>query len=272
MKKKKAATPTEPTQLDGFDYDSGAASSSPLRVEAMSVEGFENAGKTAFALSASELGPIAYIPMDSGWRVADWYRAQGRSVGIHRVLANLPDDVDPDDFLAVSEAMMPKLKELRTACRRAIDQRAFACVLDTGSDVEDLVGLAINGKIGLDVYGGEGRLKKAVSSAMTSLYRVFEESDTNLIVTHKLAQFKDDIYPIGWKNTNYACPYIVRCEFDHEEEDNPESPKRHWVRVVKSKYDPALQGQRFRVGRLTGYGKIAKMLLPAVVSADDDGE
>ena len=258
----------ERVEIAGFDYEADAGSSSPLRVDAMSVEGFENAGKTAFSLSASELGPIVYIPLDSGWRVVEWYRAQGRSVGLKRLPISLPDDIDPDDFFAVSEAMMPKLKELRAACRSAIDGGAFACVLDTGSDVEDLVGYAINGKIGLDVYGGEGRLKKAVNSAMSSLFRIFEESNTNLIITHKLASFKDDIYPIGWKNTNYACPFIVRCEYEHEEEGNEESPKRFYVKIIKSKYKPELQGQRFKVGRLTGWGKIAKMLLPDKPTAD----
>ena len=257
-----------PSEIDGFEYTSNADSSSPLRVEAMSVEGFENGGKTSFALSASELGPVAYIPMDSGWRVVDWFRAQGRTIGTKKILAMLPDDVDVDDFSEVSDAMMPKLKELRVACRAAIDAKAFACVIDTGSDVEDLVGYSINGKIGLDVYGGEGRLKKAVNSAMASLYRLFEASDTNLIVTHKLASFKDDIYPIGWKGTNYECPHIVRAEYDHEDDD-PDKPMKHYVRIVKAKYRPELQGQRFRVNRLTGYSKIAKMLLPPVADENE---
>jgi len=268
MAKKKAASEVDTSDMEraGFVYEAEPESSNPMRVEAISVEGFENGGKTSFGLSASELGPVAYIPMDSGHRAADWFRAQGRSIGKHKLMALLPDAVDPQDFLAVSEAMEPKLRELRAACRAAIDAKVFACVIDTGSDVEDLVGYALNGRISLDVYGGEGRLKKAVSSTMSSFYRMFEASDTNLIVTHKLSEFKDQIYPQAWKGTNYACPHIVRAEFDHEIEGDLDSPKKFYTRIIKAKYRPEIQGQRFKWNRLTGYRKIAAMLLPEAAS------
>lgn len=260
----------EPEEVDGFTYVPGATSSSPLRVEAMSVEGFENGGKTSFALSASAIGPVAFIAMDSGWRVVEWFWEQGRKIGLKKLLTVLPDGVEPDEFVEVTEAMKPKLKEVSEACRRVIDKRYYACVIDTGSDLEDLVGYALNGKISLDVWGGEGRLKKALNSTMASLYRLFESSDTNLIVTHKLGSFKGEIYPLGWKLTNYECPYVVRAVFDHEIVGDPDSPKKHFIEIVKSKYKPELQGKRVRVNRLDGYAKVAKMLLPG--GDTDDSE
>lgn len=272
--KKAVAVDTDAMEAAGFAF---AAAPAPedgrLRVEAMSVEGFENCGKTSFALSSSELGPTAYIRMDSGGGVMEWFRQQGRVIADKPVIACVPDDVDPDDFAAVAEVMAPKLKEMRLACRAAIDAKFANVVIDTGSAVHSLVSYAINGRIKLNVYGGEGRLRAAVDSAMASLFRLFEEApDSNLVITHRLKKFNEEVYPDSWKSLNYEVPYIVRAEYDHIKEDDPDSKKVHWIRFIKAKYRPELQGTRVRVDRLTGYSKVAKMLLPTTATADEDDE
>lgn len=274
MAKKKGTAEVDTAAMEaaGFAFAAAPApADGRLRVEAMSVEGKENAGKTSFSLSASELGPVAYIPMDSGRGAMEWFRKQGRVIADRPIIAMLPDEVDPDDFAAVAEAMEPLLKDMRAACRAAIDNKFVACVVDTGSALEDLVGYSINGKVALNVYGGEGRLRKAVNSVMSSFFRMFEAaSDTNLLVTHRLSTFNGETYPQGWKQINYEVPYVVRCEYGPIKEDDPDSPQKHTVRIIKSKYKPELQGQRFRVDRLTGYSTIAKMLLPTVDEEDDE--
>lgn len=274
MGKKKADVTNADMEAAGLEMTSNPETSSPLRVGAMSVEGKENSGKTAFALSASELGPVWFIAMDSGWRTVEWFRGQGRVIGMKKLLVTMPEDVAPEDFSAVAEATMPKLEELKRICRAAIDAKAYAVVIDTGGDLEELVGYGLHGKISLDVYGGEGRLKKALNGAMASLYRTFEASDTNLLVTHFLLQFKDDIYPAGWKLTNKECPYIVRCEYDYGTEKDgyqqgdPDTKMQHWVRIMKSKHFPEQQGKRMKWSRLTGYGVVSRYMLG--VGEDED--
>lgn len=268
MAKRKPAQP-DSFDVDGFSDSPSHSSASPLRVEAMSVEGFENSGKTAFALSSSELGPICYVAMDSGWRTVEWFLGQGRVIKTRKLLVSLDliaPDIPADDFMGVSLAAMPLLTELRTLCRNAISAGAYAVVIDTGGDLHNLASYAVNGKIGVNVYGGEGRLKAAINTVMEGLFRLFEASDTNLIMTHFLGSFDGNVYPLGWKLVNKECPFVVRCESESDEDDETK-PKKFFVRIIKSKYKPELQGQRFKVGRLTAYGKIARMLLPDTTTA-----
>lgn len=272
--KKKVADTVDKDAMEAAGFamaDLPAADDGRFRLEAMSVEAEENGGKSTFALSASEFGMAAFISLDSGRGIVRKFREAGRVIGDRYISTMLPDDVDPDNFEEVADAMMPKLRELRAACRAAIEQRAVACILDTGSGLEDLVGFSINGKIGLDVYGGEGRLKKAVNSAMASLFRMFEEApDTNLIVTHRLNTYKGDTYPIGWRQVNYEVPYVVRCVYEPSIENDPDSQKKFYARILKSKYRKELEGTRHRVDALTGYGKIAKMLLPTAAADEEE--
>lgn len=271
-KKKAADVDKDVMEAAGFAF---AAAPAPedgrLRVEAMSVEGFTNVGKSSFALSSSELGPTAYLLMDSGGGVAEWYRAQGRTIAIKSVGVNLPRDVSPDDFGAVAEAMTPILTEFREACYAAIDAKFANVVIDTGWALHNLVSLGVNGKVKVNVYGGEGRLRAAVDSAMVSLFNLFQAApETNLIVCNRLKKFGEEIYSVGWGQMESEAPYIVRCEYDHVKEDDPDSPKTWFVKVVKSKYRSELTGKRFRWDRLNGYGSIAKKLLPTFAADEDE--
>lgn len=261
MAKRKPAQP-DIDLIDGVDYEDPISERMTI-----SVQGLPNSGKTAWALSASELGPVGYIAMDSGHEITNWFRAQGRVIGKKKAVVALPAGIEPDEFLAVSEAMKPLLTDVRVTCERFIEKRYYAVVIDTGTDLLDLASYALNGRINLDARGADSKLRAAVGSVMTTFYRMFEASETHLILTHKLGSFEGQTYPRQWANTEYACPYIVQAEYGHENEDDETTPKRFFIRFIKSKHKLELQGKRVKVGRLTGFSKVMKMLLPDVGAA-----
>lgn len=234
----------------------------------LDICGGENVGKSALALSASSLGPLAYMAFDPGWEIVKKFRAMGREIAVKRYSTRIPNDVPSEDWAGVSEAMHPEFERWQADLKQVLEIGVTTVVIDTASEAYELVRLALMGRLNPNVTDDYGRAQGQVNATMRSILKAVEDSGSHLIVLHKVSDFnKDGVVSTrisGWKDITYYAPYRIRCRYDYlnPDTDSNDAPKFFQAEVLKSKFVKELEGRRVRWEQEDGFAALCELMVP----------
>lgn len=191
----------------------------------MDIQGLEGAGKSSLALTLARLGPIVYIDIDQSVDRAQ--RPEGvpkENIKLHHVnyIASLNDDM-----MKVATSTAWDLMEERV--EKAMKTFAVGAVIDTGSEIWELVRLASAGTLnpkGKRMDRVYGPINAKLRGFLRSIYRGHRK---HLVTIHQLKDdYKDvlggdgemksiktgKLVPGGFKEMKYLADIIVRVERD----------------------------------------------------------
>lgn len=234
----------------------------------LDIIGGENTGKTALALSASLLGPCAYMSFDPGRETAKKFRSMGRVIAEKRYSTRIPGNIPSESWAEVAEAMHPEYERWRQDLVSVLAMGVTSVVIDTASEAYELVRLALMGRLNPNVTDDYGRAQGQVNATMRSILKEVEDAGSHLITIHKVSDFnKDGVVSTrvnGWKDITYYAPYRVRARYDYAnpDTDSNEDPKFFFAEVLKSKIEKELEGKRVRVGQEDGFVTLAELMVP----------
>lgn len=244
-------------------------------VVGVSIEGRENTGKSTLAYSACSLGPTVIFAPDPGSRVVKYFRDKGRQIGIKKFTTTLPPGIDAASMQDVADALIPRVEEFRDNVATVLSAGAKVVILDTGTEMFDMVRQAITGKMNPGLSDDFGKSMGQVNATMHGICKQIVQGGAHLVMLHKVtnkAGFdQDPRYEMrGWKDALYYMDVVLRCWHDvldpKTESVESGAKRRFLVEVVKNKDDKAREGERIPWKKATGFADLMADLIPGWAS------
>jgi hypothetical protein len=208
------------------------------------VESLQKHGKTHFSLTAPS--PILYQDIDNGLEdVADKFLGDKEIWPASYKTSKADSNAGEQQAFAAGE-----VKAFLDDFYGGLKSGARTIVWDTASELWEMMQLAEFGKLTQNnKYGYRG-----INSMMRDMIRAALDSDTNLIMLHRLKQeYKDDKWTgeytrAGYSGAGYEAQLIlrsVRCKGDCGSESHPEGNSSFHLKVIDSRANPDMNGYDF---------------------------
>lgn len=209
-----------------------AATVVPKRLVTL-LEGFKGDGKTHVALTMPP--PIWYFRIDTGDEgVIEKFATQKE---IHVLKTSFTTENIADTYPAFRHSVLATAEHVKST---SFGVGTF--IVDTWDEVYE------NGRV---YYFGqqtsEQRNYGPIFLDMRQMNRAIQDTGCNAVFIHKMASFRGETYPKGWKDFNYEVQMVIRLSsqaIPHDPTPNTGSPT--WTRflghVTHCRQNPNVQG------------------------------
>lgn len=246
--------------VESADWQPVSDSQIPKRGLFVDVIGRDGQGKSSFAMTLSELGPLAYIDIDrsSDRAMKPSHKRQRDSIKVLPVTYQV--SLDEDKNKAICAAVWDNMAEKA----REATKWAKGVVFDTGDELWELKRFASFGK-----QSGSGRRMDRVYGPVNAQFRqlfrdIYRHSGRHLITTHKMKEeYLDKMGSDGetksvrtgnWVRAGFKeIPYLSDMTLEAFQDDDGE----FGVRVVNCKlgpHGPSMRGTEWRGEQATFLG------------------